>query len=218
MLSVLASASLAVMIGLRLSPVAQGPDPLASLDAAALGTGPYGCMHMLLERTIFRVDVLTVDVRVDEETRRELDRIARTASRLDERAAAIANVVVDARQVLVTLEFKRRVSFNAWLGGARDNLQKALRANLIEDETFRYVSDGLPQWFDAIASRGFDSGDRIIYRGYPTSLRTLAVSADGEILVDQTADGPTPHRTMLAGYFAPGTEFREALVESLSAC
>ena len=213
----LACVSLVLVAGLGASPRAQAPSGLPDLATAALASGPYSHMHMLLEKTILGIDVLTVDVRLGEQTRRQVEQIVSGASGPSPREQEIVAAVLDADQVLVTLEFKRNVSFNLWLRGVRDSLQRARDAQLIEPQTFRSVSEGLPAWFRAKAERGFATGDRIIYRGYPDRMHTLVVSAAGDVIVDRLDEGVTGRRAMLAGYFAPGTDFRKPLVASLLA-
>jgi hypothetical protein len=212
----LASAIVVALTMLRTVPAGQAPDPLPDLDTGALASGPYSRMRMLLEKTIFQVDVLTVDVRVGEETRRRLEQLAKSAPGAGLPAQQMAAAIVDADQVLVTLEFERNVSFNRWLQGVRESLQKARDSGLIQEETFQHVSSSLPEWFRPMVERGWATGDRIIYRGYPDRMHTLVVTAAGDVVVDHTDEGSTPRRAMLAGYFAPGTDFREPLIESLS--
>jgi hypothetical protein len=77
------------------------------------------------------------------------------------------------------------------------------------------VRDGLARWFAPLKKRGIREGDRFAYRGRPAGLYTLVVDHEGEKLLDLTQEGSEPKRTMLASYFAPGSDFREPLVRSL---
>jgi hypothetical protein len=195
--------------------VAQPPAGVPDLQTSELATGPYSRMRMLLEKTIFSIDVLTVDVQVDEPTRQRFRAVADGQPYSRARADRIAGAAIDAQQLYVQLEFVRDVPFNRWVDGVRDSLERAWRAGLIREEHYRSVSDSLPRWFQAAVERGFEAGDRILYRGYPDRLRTLLVSRAGDVLLDQTDRGTDPRRALLAGYFAPGTDFREPLIRSL---
>lgn len=194
---------------------AQGPATAPDLDVNALASGPYSRMHMRLEKTIFSVDVLRIEMRFDRQTQQQLQRLASGRRFSDSLIAPIAEAAISADQVLVDLAFERHVSLERWVEGVRESLEMARRAGLIPEETRRDISANLPRWFQAVATRGFEKGDRILYRGYPDRMRTVLVSNQGAILVDQTDRGASPRRALLAGYFAPGTDFRTPLVQSL---
>jgi hypothetical protein len=207
---VLSVLPLIVLIG-----AAQSPNGAADLDLGTLASGPYSEMHMLLEKTIFNLDVLTVDVRFDPATQRRFQQLAAGQPFSDRLVSQIADAAINASEAFVKLEFKRDVSLNRWVQAVRESLRKGWQAGLIQEETYRHISNNLPQWFHAIAGRGFKTGDQILYRAYPDKMRTGLVSARGEVLVDQTDPGSSPKRALLSGYFAPGTDFREPLIRSL---
>ena len=198
------SASVVLIVALGAPGLAQRPAALPDLQTASLAQGPYARLHMLLEKTFLRVDVLTVDIQVGEPTRQRLQQLAGGTRRLQDVEEQIALAVLDADQVLVTLEFERGVDFDRWLEEVRKSLQTAHKAGLVPESMLREVSSGLPEWFKPMTARGWANGDRIVYRGYPDRMRTFVISASGEILVDRTDQGAASRRTMLAGYFAPG--------------
>jgi hypothetical protein len=107
------------------------------------------------------------------------------------------------------------VPLHRWVDGVRENLERAWRAGLIAQDNYERVSRNLPIWFHVIAERGFRNRDALLYRVYPDRLRTVLVSAAGEVFVDQTDAGAAPRRALMAGYFAPGSDIREPLVRSL---
>ncbi len=194
---------------------AQLPSGVPGLETAELARGPYSRMHTLLEKTIFGVDVVSLEVRVDRPTQERFAQIARGQAYSGALAGRIVEAALDSADVFAALEFQRSVSLDRWVSEVRGSLEKASRSGLIEQSHARQVGDGLPVWFGMVADRGFRSGDRILYRGYPDRLRTVLVSSAGDVLLDQTDRGAWPRRTLLAGYFAPGTDFREPLVRSL---
>jgi hypothetical protein len=185
------------------------------LQEDRLATGPYSRMHMLLEKTVFAVDVLTVEVRFDSATQGRFRTLARQHGDSEAFMGRMAEAAVHADEVFIRLEFKRDVALNRWVAAVRESLEKARHAGIIDESTFRHVSDNLPVWFHGIADRGFRYGDQILYRGYPDRLRTVLVTAEGKVLLDQTDAGTAPRLALLGGYFAPGTDFREPLIRSL---
>lgn len=185
------------------------------LELATLASGPYSSMHMLLEKTFFRVDVLTLEVRFGTGTQQQMEKLARGQQFSAAVAARIAEAAIGAEEAYVKLEFLRDVSLDRWVQGVRESLTLGRQAGIIDEETYRHVYRSLPEWFRVVAERGFQKGDQILYRAYPDRMRTVLLSKDGRVLLDQTDKGASPGRAMLAGYFAPGTDFREPLVRSL---
>jgi hypothetical protein len=194
---------------------AQLPPGAPDLGVEELATGPYSRMHMLYERTIFGVDVLTVEIRFDGPTAERLQRLASGQPYGERLAGQVVEAALEAEAVFVTLEFERDVALGRWVEGAREGLERGWTAGLIEEATYRHVHDNLPRWFDVVASRGFRAADRILYRGYADRLRTVLLSSDADVLLDQTDQGASHRRALLAGYLAPGTDFRLPLIRSL---
>jgi hypothetical protein len=189
--------------------------PVPSLNAADLARGPYSSMHMLLEKTILKVDVLTVDVRFGKKIHPQLVKIAKGKQYSDGLGQQIAKVAIGADDALVQLKFVRDVSLDQWIDAVRDNLEQAREAGLISAGTEKKVSAGLPNWFAAIKDRGYKKNDRVLYRVRSDGLRTVVVAADGKVLVDRSDKGSEAPRVVMASYFAPGSDFRELLLKSL---
>jgi hypothetical protein len=189
--------------------------PLPSLTSEELAQGPYSSMHMLLEKTIFKVDVLTVDVRFSKPIQSRLTELVKGKSYSDALGNQVANVAIGADDALVQLKFLRDVSLDQWMDGVRENLQQARDAGLITPKVQQRVSQGLPNWFAALRERGYKKGDRLLYRVRPDSLRTVVVATDGKVFVDQMDHDQTATRVVMASYFAPKSDFRELLLKSL---
>jgi hypothetical protein len=189
--------------------------PLAAQsDDIRLGASPFGHMHMLFERTIFNVDVLTLDVCFDSATAETVAVHAR-GGRTDAGDDAIAAAAIDAPDALGRIRFLRGVSKGQFLDGIRDEQEKAVRAGLLADSTFRMIGDSLPVWFDFLDDRGIHDGDRIVYVFRDDSLRTVYHGEDGTVLLDRTDVGKQRRTSVLATWFAPRSDFRRPLLESL---
>ena len=190
-------------------------DPAPSLKSNDLAHGPYSSMHMLLEKTFLKVDVLTVDVRFGKSAHARLAKLARGKAYSEALGKEAAKIAIPADDALVQLRFVRDVSLDQWMDGVRENLQQARDAGLISKETQQRVGQGLPSWFAPLAERGYSKGDRVLYRVRPDSLRTVVVTAGGKILVDRRDRDKDALRVVMASYFAPGSDFREPLLRSL---
>jgi hypothetical protein len=210
----LAAASASLSALLLAAPPLAAP-ALPSLDAPDLAKGSYSSMHMLLQKTILKVNVATIDVRVDPKTQSRFTELARGKAYSDGLAHQLALAAIDASRAVVQMQFKRDVSLDRWMGVVRDNLEQARKAGLITAEVEKRVGQSLPQWFGALRDRGYEKGDRLIYSVMPDGVRSVVVSTAGQVLVDRMdADRGAP-RVVLGSYFATGSEFREPLLRSL---
>ena len=203
-----------VVAALVASPLLGQSLPSVSIDTTDLGTGPAARMHMLLERTIFRVDVLTLDIRFGPAATDRIERLLAGSIDSGSLADSIAAAALAADDALARLEFQRDVRLGQFLGGIRDNLRRATRAGIVTPAEFRSISSDLPGWYAFLNERGIRSGDRMLQRVRGDTLRTVYVGADGETLLDQVDVGPAHRLAVLGGYFAPGSDFRKGLVES----
>lgn len=185
------------------------------LDTASLAEGPYARMHMLWEKTFLKVDVLTLDVRVGEETAARLGPLAGGRSYSKRLADSLAAAALDARDAFVRIRFERNVSLDQFLDGVRGNLRKARDAGIIGAATYDTISSGLPRWFAFLRERGIHDGDRILYRIRGDTLRTAFVARDGDVLLDQTDLGAERRLAVLGSYFVRGSDFRDGLIRSL---
>jgi hypothetical protein len=191
-------------------------DAPPSLDSPEWARGRHSAMHMLLEKTLLDVDVLTVDVRVGKSVhRRFIDTIGSNKRYTEKLGAELAAVTLDADEALVQVRYLRNVSFNQWLDGVGENLDRAEAAKLITPDIKRRVKARLPVTFAAIKERGYERGDRLLYRLRPGSVRMVVVSEKGKLHVDHIDAERDAPRVVMASYFAPGGDFREPLLRSL---
>lgn len=189
--------------------------PKTSDAASPLAQGRFGSMHMTLQKTFLRINVATIDVRVDRRAQGRFATVARDQPYSEAMAGPLADVVIGAERAVVEMRFLRDVPLKRWIGVVADTLEQAREAGLISKETENEVKQGLPGWFAALRDRGYEKGDRLTYTIDPDSLHTVVASKDGPVLVDRVDRGANPRRVVLASYFAPKSEFREPLLRSL---
>jgi hypothetical protein len=206
---------LSVAVVCLLASVARADGPPPSLNAPDLGQGPYSLMHMRLQKTLLKINVADIDVRVDKATQAKLAQTAAGQPYSEGLDYRLAPIVIAAPRAVVQMQFVRDVPLNRWMGVVRDNLEQARDAGLITRDTERRVSDALPNWFAPLKDRGYQKGDRVIYSVAPDALRTVVVSAGGQVLLDMTEHEEGARRVVLASYFAPKTDMREPLLRSL---
>lgn len=185
------------------------------VDTTNLGSGPNAHMHMLLEKTIFKVDVLTLDIRLGPRETARLDSLLAGHEFSKDLADSVAAVALDSRNAWARIEFRRGVSLDQFIGGVRENLGRAEKAGIVTFEEYETIVAGLPLWYAFLADRPIRSGDQMFYRIRGDTLHTVFRSADGDRLLDQVDVGPERRLSVLGGYFAPKSDFRKGLVRSL---
>jgi hypothetical protein len=201
-----------VLLLIGLLPLSQAGAPAAQ---PPLAEGPYAELRMLYTRTIFRVRVLELSLQVDPPAQARIRDIAADRSYSSERASMIAGVVLDADRVLARTVFLRNIGHRRFVDELISGARCARDAGLIDDQDFERVRVNAASWYAPVRERGIRSGDRAIYRMDGPSMRSTLEAADGTVLVDQIDTGPGPRRTLLGGYLAPCSDFREPLIQSL---
>lgn len=191
------------------------PGQSLALDTASLATGAFARMHALLEKTIFRVDVLRLQLRVDSPTASRLAQLAAGRDYSESLADSVADVVLRSPDAWARIRFERDIGLGRFVDGILENVKAAERAGIIGPADVEHMQVSLPVWFDFLAERGVLEGDELWYRMRPDSLRTIYKAVDGSVLLDQTDEGAAPTRILLGSYLAPGSDFRERLVRSL---
>jgi hypothetical protein len=195
---------------------------LATMDRTADGpaavprptASPSVIMSTLLEKTIFRVDVLQLEVWLGPRTARRLAPLLPVAPGTTA-ADSAASIAIHGRDAWARLVFRRDIGLDRFLKGVRRNLERARRAGIVDDGTYQAVSSGLPRWFAPLAERGIEDGDRLFYRIREDTLRTVFQERDGRIAIDQTDVGAGRRLTVLGGFLVEGSDFRRGLIASL---
>lgn len=188
------------------------PEPALSL----LPDGRFSTMHMLLEKTILSVDVLTLDVRVDPAAAgRIADALSGVEQHGDADEAPVAQAALEADELVGRIEFQRNIRLDQFLDAIDEDMQKAVDVGWLEPAAYREVRDGLPVWFSFLEERRIRDGDRLSYHVRRDTLRTVFATADGEVLLDQTDVGRQNVMALVGAWFAPNSSFRKKLVQSL---
>jgi hypothetical protein len=195
--------------------VAMADGTLPTLESKDLAQGAFAAMHMLLQKTFLKINVATIDVRVDKPTQARLSGLATGKTLSDGLSDQLTHVVVSADRAVVQMKFKRDVSLDRWVGVVRENLEQTRKAGMIDGVLEKRVGQGLPESFAALKSRGYEKDDRLIYDVGPGVLRTVVVSGSGQVLIDRVDQDPGVRKVVLCSYFAPGSDFRDPLLRSL---
>lgn len=193
---------------------AAGAEPML-MDTAGFGDGPYARMSTLLEKTIFKADVLTLEVRFSADEAARIEGYARGRRYSAALADSIAAVAIGAHDVYARLRFVRNVSLEQFVDGVREDLRRTPAAGIISQADYERISSNLPVWFAFLAERRILDGDELHYRIHGDTLHTQYRGVGGEILLDQVDVDPAAPRSVLGSYFVRGSSFRGGLIRSL---
>ncbi len=195
---------------------AQTAASAAPLDPWSSAEGRSVHMHMLMERTIFKVNVLTLDVWLGGAAADRIEGLVEEKRGSREFEDAIAEASTKAQDAYVLIEFLRDVSLEQFLEGVNEDLVKVAEAGVISQAEYERVLAGMPIWYAFLEERGVLRGDQMHYRVSGNSLHTQYRSVEGEILLDQVDAGESPRLAMLGTYFVRDSSFRDDLIKSLS--
>lgn len=190
------------------------------VDTAGLADGRFAAASMKLEKSIFKVDVVDVTLRLAPRAQQRLASLigdVRDAADADSLEDRLVAAVVDSRGAWVRLRFLRDIGLDRFIREARSGLVKAADARFITRREARTLARQLPAWYAFLEGRGAERGDEMHYRIRGDTLRTVYLGEDGTRLLDQRDVGPERRRSVLGAYFAPGSDFRRPLLESLTA-
>ncbi|NJD11896.1 MAG: hypothetical protein FIB01_16125 [Gemmatimonadetes bacterium] len=206
----------ALTIGTTAALAAGAAPARAQAAAEPRGQVPWSHMHTLLQKTLFRVDVLELDICFDTATAGGFATLAARGPLAGAAADAAVRAALDGAHAFARIEFVRDVSLDQFLGGGRDELANAGAKGLLPDSVYRVIRAGLPDWYGFAERRGIRKGDRLFYDMRPEEVRTLFVGREGGKLRDHVSTGRARRNSPLASWLAPGSDFRKSLLQSLS--
>lgn len=184
-------------------------------DTHAWGEHRPPTMHTLLERTIFQIDILTLDIWLTPDVQSRMTALATNQELSSSLADSLVQLALDARNVVARLRFKRGVSYDQFVNAIAHNARRARDAGIIATATYDDIEQSLPKWYAFLQNRNIHEGDEMYYRIHDDTLRTIYRSQEGETLLDHMDVGSERRLAVMGGYLAPNSDFRKGLLESL---
>jgi hypothetical protein len=207
-----------LLAGTASSAAAQAsPDTaVVAMDTASLASGRYARMSMRVERTIFKVDVLELEIRFGQEDARRFEELAVGRGYSAQIADSIADVAIHSQDAFARIVFIRdNVSLDQFIDGVREDLGYARLDGIISPAEYTEISDSLPIWFGFLEARHIRKGDQIHYRIRGDTLHTKYQAVSGEILLDHLEVDASARLAVLGSYYARKSSFRGGLVKSV---
>jgi len=182
---------------------------------SSLAQEDFSKMHMLLEKTIFNVDVLTVEIQVGNETQKQLKGLLSNHPYSELFLDQTTSIMLSSQDALVKITFLRDIDFDTFISETKLTVQNIAKSGVINEEESTEVSENLQNWFSPLNERGIKEGDELSYHVKADKMHTVFRISSGKKLINQVDQSSTARRAVIGSYFAPTSEFREALVRSL---
>jgi hypothetical protein len=191
--------------------------PLAADPFVRLGShlAPHFELSTLMEVTLLKIDVLTLTVRVPAATGERLRALARSGLPREALADSVARLVLASPRLQARQLLLRDVSVDRFLGGILETTRHAVNAGYVPAAYLASLEARLPPLFDFLAERGVRKGDEVFFEVRGGVSRTMYRDVTGDVLLDRTVDDADASRASIPAFFAPGTRFREGLINSL---
>jgi hypothetical protein len=184
-------------------------------DALAQESQPQCCARFdyVLERTIFKVDAVRLELTVLGETP---DRAAELVSeQVDPRPSpdSVAALYLSADRADVRMVFLRSFGLKRFLDANRNAMQKLVSAGLLTDAEFRRLDTENAGRFGILAADGIRDGDRLEHEVRGDTVSTRYVDVTGAVRVDEIRIGSEQRRVLLGSLFGPQSGFRKGLLD-----
>jgi hypothetical protein len=175
----------------------------------------------LYERTILKVDVLHLDLRVDSATATDVASLvaANASDKVDDSLRdAVASAYLAAQRMEIDLEFLRNISADQFINGKADDLESLVEDRLLEPEVAAELADEFEHLFAFLEQDGIRNGDRLDFRVFGDTVRAVYVAIAGDTLQAYERIGSHQRIAILGAYFAEGSSFRDGLVKTVLDC
>ena len=179
------------------------------------------CYHrfdFLLEKTLFEVDVLRLQLILDEQTGRDVEKILGGAKLTRDLENAAADRYLEARSADVTVELLRPVTYEQLIEGFSKTQERISSFGLFDEATGEAIAKDTMSRFAFLRERGMEKGDLIQYVLRGDSLYSIYTRADGAVELNDIRVGQERRLSLLGGYFVPKTNFRDRLIDQLFDC
>ena len=187
--------------------------PLSS--ASAQEEGPFCCAQFeyLLERTIFKVDAVHLELTVRGDTP---DRVARLVKEQpDPRSSSdsVAALYLAAEDAHVRMTFLRSFGLSRFLDANRDMMERLTRAGTLSDDEFLVLDSENAERFQVLAADGIRDGDRLEHQVRGDTVYTRYIDVTGAVRIEEARIGPEQRRVLMGSLFGPESGFRKGLLD-----
>ena len=190
---------------------------LPSSSASAQDEESLCCTRFeyVLERTIFKVDAVRLELTVTGETPGRVAELV--GAQPDPRSSSdtVAALYLAADDAQVRMTFLRSFSLGRFLGANRDVMERLMRADILSDEEFQRLDAENDDRFQVLAEDGIRDGDRIEHRVRGDTVTTRYIDVAGTVRIEDVRIGPEQRRVLMGSLFGPDSGFRKGLLDQV---
>jgi len=184
-------------------------------SAPAQENQPVCCarFNYILEKTIFKVDAVRLDLTIRDETPNRVAELV--AGRADPRAwsDSVAAMYLGVDHASVRMTFLRSFGLNRFLDANRDVMEKLAIVGLITEEELEDLDAENRARFAGLAEDGIRDGDVIEHEVRGDTVTTRYTDVAGAVRIDGLLVGSAERRMLLGSLFGPNSEFRNGLLD-----
>jgi hypothetical protein len=192
--------------------VAVGPGEAAAAQQPA----PSCCreLHYLYEASLFKIDAMRLQVRVDEATAGAVEAMVRDAKRSSRLEHDVARRYQSTRDATVDMEFLHGVSGETFLEHTLKALRELVGDGAVTKADADTLSREVSERFAFLAAARVRPGDRLQYQVKADTVWTTYTRGSTVLKLDRHA-GKRFRDYILATYFAPSSDFRRGLLDQV---
>jgi hypothetical protein len=183
--------------------------------ATGVGADDRSRLSMFFEVTFMKIDVAEIEAWLTPSTAEEAAAIIASTDDRDDARDGIADAVLRADTLLISMEYARDSDHGRLMKGVRNGFEAAMKSDLITEETMERMYEEMSPIFDVMLERGVLEGDRLVYRVDGDDLKVLYVDPEGTTLVEAAYSGPDWVTGMKGAFFGEKSRFRKKLARSL---
>lgn len=181
-----------------------------------LASGAYSEMKMLLEKTIFQVDVLNITFHFGTETQKKIQSLHEGKKQSEYLADEIVQVIYKTPRTTITVQYVRDIDYKTYMSEVKISLECALKSGVLDKPQHQEVRSKLDEWYGRLKDRGLKDGDKFIYTIDKDTIQTTFIPIHESPVVNPRLESAGVYiLSLLGSYLAPCSEFRMPLLKSL---
>lgn len=188
---------------------------ISTVGTAAAQESALCCSHFdyVLEKTIFKVDAVRLDLTIRDETPDRVEELV--TGRADPRAwsDSVAALYLGADRASVRMTFLRSFGLNRFLDANRDVMEKLAKSGLITEAELKDLDAENRARFAGLSEDGIRDGDVIEHALHGDTVTTRYTDVTGAVRIDGLLVGSAERRMLLGSLFGPNSEFRNGLLD-----
>jgi hypothetical protein len=169
----------------------------------------------VLERTIFKVDAVRLELTLLDETSDRVAELVTGQSDPQTSSDSVAALYLGARQAYVRMTFLRSFGLDRFLDANRDVMQKMVKSGYLTEEEFRRLDGENRERFAVLKEDGVQDGDRLEHEVRGDTVTTLYTDISGAVRIDQVRIGHAERRVLMGSLFGPQSGFRKGLLDQV---